>query len=163
DGRLLIVSGPEGKLLVRRPDGSLETYADLSPLSPYSWNELVVDGRGSAYVNSINFDLMGGGEYAPGLVALVTPDGAVRRLADGLAFPNGRAITPDTDTLIVAESYSKALSAYDVAADGSLSNRRVWAQTRDGADGIGLDADGAVWVASRNRCVRLAEGGEELD
>jgi sugar lactone lactonase YvrE len=163
DGRLLIVSGPEGKLLVQEPDAALTTYADLGGLTEHSWNEIVVDGRGNAYVNSINFDFMGGGEFAPGIVALVTPDGSVRQVADGLGFPNGMAITPDDSTLIVAESFAKRLTAFDIRPDGSLSNRRVWADMEDGPDGIGMDADGAIWAASMHRCVRIREGGELLD
>lgn len=162
DGRLLVVSD---KLLLRRdPDGSLATYADLTDLSPYGWNELVVDGRGNAYVNNVNFDFPGGA-FAPGILALVTPDGAVRQVADGVAFPNGMAVTPDNTTLILAESYGKRLTAFAIAADGSLSNRRVWADLGDGyPDGICLDAEGAVWYADvpNQRCVRVREGGEVL-
>jgi sugar lactone lactonase YvrE len=166
DGRLLIVSGREGRLLCRQPDGSLKTYADLRELSGFPWNDIVVDGRGNAYVNNAGFDFPGD-EFAPGTVALITPDGSVREVADGLAFPNGMAVTPDNATLIVAESYASCLSAFEIAADGSLTNRRAWAQLGDGAppDGICIDADGAVWYADvpHKRCVRVAEGGNELD
>lgn len=94
---------------------------------------------------------------------LITPAGSVEQVADGLAFPNGMAVTPDNDTLIVAESYSKTLTAFDIAADSSLSQRRVWAQTGDfGPDGICIDAEGAVWCGSGQRCLRLREGGEIL-
>ena len=165
DGRLLIVSGPEGLLLRREPDGSLVTQADLSGLTPHSWNEIVVDGRGNTYVNSICFDFMGGEEFAPGIIALVSPDGSVRQVADGLAFPNGMVVTPDNSTLILAESHGQILTAIDIGSGGGLSNRRVWADLDGGApDGICLDAEGAVWFGDvpNKRCVRVREGGEQL-
>jgi sugar lactone lactonase YvrE len=166
DGRLLIVSGPEGVILRREPDGSLVTHADLTSLSDRGWNEIVVDGRGSAYVNGGGFDLMSGEPFAPGIVAVLTPDGSARQVADGIAFPNGMAVTPDNSTLIVAESYAKRLSAFDIAADGALSNRRVWADLDEGfPDGICIDAENAVWYADvpNKRCVRVREGGEVLE
>lgn len=165
DGRMLIVSGGEGLLLRQTANGSLETYADLRSLSRFPWNEIVVDGRGNAYLNSIGFDFPDG-EFAPGNLAVVTPDGEVRQVADGLAFPNGMVVTPDNSTLIVAESYGKALTAFDIAADGSLENRRVWAALDgDYPDGIALDAEGAVWyaVVPNQHCVRVREGGEVLE
>jgi sugar lactone lactonase YvrE len=164
DGRLLIVSGPEGVVLRREPDGSLATHADLSRLSDHPWNEIVVDGRGNAYVNNIGFDFPFG-EFAPGTVALLAPDGSVRQVADGVAFPNGMAVTPDNSTLIVAESYVNKLTAFDIAEDGGLSNRRIWADLGDGVpDGLCLDAEGAVWYGDvpNKRCVRVREGGEVL-
>jgi sugar lactone lactonase YvrE len=164
-GRLLVVSGREGLLLRREPDGSLVTHADLSGLSDRGWNEIVVDGRGNAYINGGGFDFLAGEEFAPGIVALVTPDGSARQVADGIAFPNGMVVTPDNSTLIVAESYAKRLTAFDIAADGSLSNRRVWADLDGGfPDGICLDADNAVWYGDvpNKRCVRVREGGEVL-
>ncbi len=100
-------------------------------------------------------------EVRPGTVALVSPDGSARQVADGVAFPNGMVVTPDNSTLIVAESYGKKLTAFDIAADGSLSNRRLWADLGEGTpDGICLDADGAVWYADvpNKRCVRVREG-----
>jgi sugar lactone lactonase YvrE len=126
DGRHLVVSGQEGLLLRREADGSLVTHADLSELSNKPWNEIVVDGRGNIYVNSICFQF-GAEEFRPGILALVTPDGSVRQVADQIAFPNGMVVTPDNSTLIVAESLASRLTAFDIAADGSLSNRRVWA------------------------------------
>lgn len=164
DGRLLIVSGGDGRLLRREPDGTLATYANLAPLARTFWNDLVVDGRGNAYVNNVGFDFPAGA-FAPGIVALVTPDGAARQVAEGLAFPNGMAVTPDNATLIVAESYGERLTGFDIAADGSLSNQRVWASLPGGhPDGICLDAAGAVWYADvpAKRCVRVREGGEVL-
>lgn len=165
DGRLLIVSGREGRLLRREPDGSLVTHADLRGLSAYPWNDIVVDGRGGIYVDNTGFDFPGG-EFSPGTVALVSADGPPRRVADQLAFPNGIAVTPDNSTLIVAESYGSRLTAFELGADGSLTNRRVWAEL-DGAapDGICLDADGAVWYGDvpHKRCVRVREGGAVLE
>jgi sugar lactone lactonase YvrE len=165
DGRLLVVSARDGLLLRREPDGSLVTHGDLSSASdPPAGNELVVDGRGNAYVNGGGFDLMAGEEFAPGVVTVVTPDGSARQVADGMAFPNGMLVTPDS-TLIVGESYARRLTAFDIEADGSLSNRRIWADLEDGVpDGICLDAEGAVWYADvpNQRCVRVREGGEVL-
>jgi sugar lactone lactonase YvrE len=166
DGRLLIVFGPERILLRLGPDGALELHADLRGLSDRGFNELVVDERGYAYVNGAGFDLMGGGEFAPGRVAVVAPDGSAREVADDVAFPNGMAITPDGSTLIVADSYAKALLGFDIDADSGLSNRRTWADLGDGVpDGICIDAEGAVWYADvpNKRCVRVREGGEVLD
>ena len=165
DGRLLVVSAREGLLLRREPDGSLVTHADLNGLSdPPPGNELVVDGRGNAYVNGGGFDLMAGEDFAPGVVALATPDGSARQVADDIAFPNGMLVTPDS-TLIVAETYAHRLTAFDIAADGGLSNRRVWADLHDGfPDGICLDAENAVWYGDvpNRRCVRVREGGDVL-
>jgi sugar lactone lactonase YvrE len=164
DGRLLVVSARDRLLLRREPDGSLVTHADLSGLSDHPWNDIVVDGRGNAYVGNIGFDFPGG-EFAPGTLALVAPDGSVRQVADGVAFPNGMAVTPDNSTLILAESYGSRLTAFDIGADGGLSDRRVWADLGDGVpDGICLDAEGAVWYADvpNSRCVRVREGGEVL-
>jgi sugar lactone lactonase YvrE len=166
DGPLLIVSSRDGLLLRREPDGSLVTHADLSALAEkgHPWNEVVVDGRGNAYINNQGFEFPGG-EFAPGTIALLTPDGSVRQVADGIAFPNGMAVTPDNSTLICAESYGNKLTAFNVAADGSLSGRRVWADLGDGVpDGICLDAENAVWYADvpNKRCVRVREGGEVL-
>lgn len=165
DGRLLIVSASDGLLLCREADGSLVTYADLRGLSDKGWNEIVVDGRGNAYVNGGGLDLMAGEKFAPGIVALVTPDGSARQMADSIAFPNGMAVTPDKSTVIVAESYAKRLTAFDIAADGSLANRRVWADLGDGVpDGVCVDAEVAAWYADvpNKRCVRVREGGEVL-
>lgn len=154
DGRLLVVSGREGVLLRQDADGTLAPHADLRHLSAQPWNEIVVDGRGHTYVNGM-----------AGILALVTNDGAVHQLADGLAFPNGMAVTPDNSTLIVAESHGRKLAAFDIGADGDLSRPRVWADLGNGApDGICVDRDGALWYADvpNKRCVRVCEGGEVL-
>lgn len=152
DGRLLIVAGREGRLVRQEPDGSFVTHAALGD---GVWNEIVVDGRNNIYVN---------GGSASG-IALVGSDNSVRQVADGLAFPNGMAITADNQTLVVAESLGNRLTAFDIGSDGSLSNRRVWASLGDGVpDGICLDADGAAWYADvpNKRCVRVQEGGRIL-
>jgi sugar lactone lactonase YvrE len=166
DGRLLVVSGRDGLLLRREPDGSLVTHADLTGLAQKGppWNEIVVDGRGNAYINNQGFEFPGG-EFAPGTIALLTPEGSARQVADGIAFPNGMAVTPDNQTLIVAESYANKLTAFDIAADGSLSGRRARANLGgDNPDGICIDAEGAVWYADvpHQHCVRVREGGEVL-
>ena len=163
DGRMVVVWGREG-LLRREPDGRLVTHVDLSGIA-HGWNEIVVDGRGNAYINGGGFDLLAGSAFAPGIVALITPDGSARQVADGIAFPNGMAVTADNSTLIVAESYAKRLAAFDIEASGSLANRRVWADLGDGVpDGICIDAKGAVWYGDvpNKRCVRVREGGEVL-
>lgn len=164
DGDMLVVLGLEARLLRGDPDGTLATHADLGGLSGHPWNDIVVDGRGNAYVGCIGFDFPGG-EFAFGTIALVARDGSARQVADGVAFPNGLAVTPDGAALIVAESYGNRLTAFDIAEDGGLSNRRVWAELGDGTpDGICPDAEGAVWYADvpNRRCVRVKEGGEEL-
>ncbi|MEU7879333.1 SMP-30/gluconolactonase/LRE family protein [Microbispora bryophytorum] len=151
DGRALIVSGQEGLVLRQEHDGALVTHADLTKLGKV-FNEIVVDGRGNAYVNGGN-------------LVLVTPDGQATQVAEDLAWGNGMAVTDDGATLIAAESHARRLTAFDIAEDGSLSGRRVWAECGDGVpDGICLDAEGAVWYADvpNQRCVRVREGGEVL-
>jgi len=164
DGRMIVVSGPEARLLRREPDRTLVTHADLSGLAE-GFNEIVVDSRGNAYVNGGSFDFETGAGVESGVVALVRPDGSAQQVADNIAFGNGMAITPDGSTLIVAESWARRLSAFDIAANGGLSNRRIWADTGDGPpDGICMDSEGAVWYADvpNKRCVRVREGGEVL-
>jgi sugar lactone lactonase YvrE len=153
DGRLLVVSGRAAILLRQERDGSLLPHADLRVISNEGWNEIVVDGRGNIYVNG-----------GPGVIALITPDGVVRQVADGIAFPNGMAITADNSTLIIADSHGKMLTAFDIAADGDLRNRRVWANLNGYPDGICIDADGAVWYADvpNKCCARVREGGQIL-
>lgn len=163
DGRLLVVAGQEQRLLRHEADGSLVDHVDLSGL-PGNLNEIVVDGRGTIYVNGGN-DFYPDAGVAPGFIAAITPDGTVRQVADGMAFPNGMAVSDDNSTLIIAESFASKLTAFDIADDGGLSNRRSFAEVL--ADGICLDAEGAVWTPSwRDNgpcCVRVAEGGEVLD
>lgn len=166
DGRLLLVSARDGALLRRESDGTMVTHGDLAAASdPPAGNELVVDGGGNAYVNGGGFDLMAGEDFAPGLITMISPDGSAQVVADDLAFPNGMHLSPDGSTLIVAESYAKQLTAFDVQADGSLADRRIWADLGDGVpDGICMDAENAVWYSDvpNRRCVRVAEGGEVL-
>ena len=167
DDRMLIT----GAELIRvEPDGSRFRHADLSHLSSYGWSEITIDGRGNIYVNTINFDfadfdaVLTSGR-ALGKIALVTPDGNVHEGAGEIAFPNGMVITPDNKTLIIAESFASRLTAFDIAEDGTLSNRRVWADGV-GPDGICLDADGCVWASSgsmTNDCARIREGGQVLE
>jgi len=162
DGRLLIVSSPKGQLLSRESDGSLITYADLGQPG---WNDIVADGRGHVYVNRAGFNPMAGEPFRPGFVHLVAADRTVRQVADDIAFPNGMTVTADNSTLIVADSYRHNLVAFDIDKDGSLSNRRTWADLDDGTpDGICTDVHGAVWYADvpNRRCVRVAEGGKVL-
>jgi sugar lactone lactonase YvrE len=163
DGRMLIVCGRKGHVLVRQPDGALSTHADLSRLSRFPWNDIAVDGRGNAYVGNTGFEFPGG-EFAPGMIALVTPDGAAREVAAEMAFPNGMVVTPDGSTLIVAESYGQKLTAFTIVEDGGLQDRRTWAALDGYPDGICLDAENAVWYADvpNKRCVRVREGGEVL-
>jgi sugar lactone lactonase YvrE len=170
DGTPVVVSGPSKALLAVSPDRSLIPLADLGALSPSGGNDIIVDGRDNSYVNYPNYDPTAGpppaGPTAPGFVALVTPDGQSRIVADDLAFPNGMAVTADNATLIVAESHRNRLAAFSVAPDGSLSDRRIWADLGDGApDGICIDSEGAVWYADvpNMRCVRVAEGGTVLE
>ena len=105
---------------------------------------------------------MAGQPPAPGVIALVTPEGHVRQVATGLDFPNGMAVTADNQTLIVAESYSQQLTAFTIGADGDLTNHRVWAKVDGYPDGISLDAEGAVWCAAMTGCLRITEGREVL-
>jgi sugar lactone lactonase YvrE len=163
DGRML-VSG-EGLNRVE-PDGSMVPHADLSGVGVDDFNEIVVDGRGNVYVNG-GCDFDPGEGNAPGIIALVTPDGSARRVADGIAFPNGMAVTPDNSTLVIAESFAARLTAFDIADDGSLSNRRVWADGV-GPDGICIDAEATVWTGvghagPQELIGRVRDGGEVLD
>jgi len=162
DSRLVIVSSRQGQLLRLEPDGSLVTHANLGRPG---WNDIVADGRGNVYVNGAGFNPMAGEEFRPGSVSLVAPDGSVRQVADDIAFPNGMAVTGDNSTLVVADSYRHHLVAFDIAADGGLSNRRIWADLGEGTpDGICADAEDAIWYADvpGRRCVRVAQGGTVL-
>jgi sugar lactone lactonase YvrE len=167
DGRMLI-TGDE--LMRLEPDGTRVRHADLSAISEYGWSELTVDGRGNVYVNTIGFDfadfgtVMNSGQ-APGKIALVTPSGQVKQVADEIAFSNGMVITPDNRTLIVSESFAQRLTAFDIADDGTLFHRRVWADGV-GPDGICLDAEGCIWASSAvgvNDSARIREGGQILE
>lgn len=148
DGRLLVVSMTDRRLL--RLDGdTLSEVADLSKLANHHCNDMVTDVEGRSYVGNFGFDLQAGESPRTTGLVLVTPEGDARIVAEDLSFPNGSVITPDGRTLVVGESWAGRLSAFDIAEDGSLSGRRVWAQL-EGAipDGCCLDAEGAIWVAS---------------
>ena len=166
DGRLLIVDSAGKQLLRREPDGTLAQHADFHGLSGLDafGNDIVVDGRSAIYVNDIGFKFPGG-EFQPGVIVLVAPNGAVRKVAEDLAFPNGMAVTPNNETLIVAESYACRLTAFDISPEGDLSRRRLWAAVNDHPDGVCLDSEGCAWYADvgYKRCVRVREGGEILD
>jgi sugar lactone lactonase YvrE len=153
DGRLLVTGD---KLRREEPDGSMVTHAEQGG------NEIVVDRRGNIYINGADFDFAGGEAPKPGYIKLITPDGQLRQVADDIQFPNGMVITPDNRTLVISESFTGRLTAFDIGSDGDLSNRRVFADGL-GPDGICLDAEGAVWV-STGECsiVRVAAGGEVL-
>jgi len=180
DGRLLIVSMTERKVVRREPDGSIVDHADLSGIATFWCNDMLVDPQGRAYVGHFGFDLdaylaehgEAGVLAQPGPpsahVILVHPDGAFEVAAADMRFPNGTVLTPDGRTLIVAETLALRLTAFDVADDGRLSNRRVWADLSSQLvppDGICLDAEGAVWAANAlgPTCVRVVEGGEITD
>ena len=161
DGRLLIVS-MQNRLLLRLDRDGLTTVADLSSLAVGSPNDMVVDTHGRAYIGHFGYDLFGGEEPKPASLLLVTPDGQVREVADGLEFPNGTVISPDGKTLIVAETFGRRLTAFSIADDGGLSERRVFAQfDEETPDGICLDARGGVWVSSfeSGEFVRVEDGG----
>jgi sugar lactone lactonase YvrE len=164
DGRLMIVTGT--RLLRQEADGSLTLFADLSGLAK-GWNEIVVDARGNIYVNGSDYVFAPGEPFVPGIVALVTPDGTVRQVADDVHFPNGMVVTPDNKTLIVTESMRARLTAFDIAADGTLLNRRVWAELGQGGDGMCLDSEGCVWTPAfkdgRPGCNRVRDGGEVVE
>jgi sugar lactone lactonase YvrE len=180
DGRLLIVSMRDAKLLVRDASGALSVHADLGPYVGGHPNDMVVDAQGRAYIGNFGFDLMAGGSVATASLIRVDPDGSVTVVAGDLLFPNGSVITPE-GVLVVAETFGSRLSAFDIAADGSLSNRRAFAawgdaptttvlgealgQLQVGPDGICLDAEGCIWVADalKGRAIRVREGGEIVD
>jgi len=162
DGRLLVVSMIDRRLL-RLENGELLEHADLSGLASFHCNDMVVDAEGRAYVGNFGFDLIAREEPKPAEIVLVTPGGEARVVASDLRFPNGTVITPDGGTLIVGESFGARLTAFDIESDGELANRRVWAQLEGAVpDGICLDAEGAIWLASpvSAEVLRVREGGE---
>jgi sugar lactone lactonase YvrE len=181
DGSLLVVSMRDRRVLRRWPDGAITVHADAAEYCGGHLNDMVVDGRGRAYVGNFGFDLMAGADPAPAALLCVAADGTVTIAAEDLLFPNGSVITPDGRTLIVAETAGSRLTAFSVLADGALTDRRVWAQVspppplttfaetlaslRFAPDGCTLDAAGHVWAADEvsRRCVRIAPGGEVVD
>jgi sugar lactone lactonase YvrE len=161
DGRMLIVSMTDRKLLRLDPDG-LKTHADLDTLASFYCNDMVVDGKGRAYVGNFGYDLLSGEPQKPAELILVNPDGSARVAADGFDFPNGTVISPDGKTLVVGESMGHRLTAFNIQSDGSLSNRRPFADLGEAVpDGIALDAEGAIWVASpmSKELLRVRDGG----
>ncbi|MBO6718480.1 MAG: SMP-30/gluconolactonase/LRE family protein [Rhizobiaceae bacterium] len=161
-GDMLVVSMETHEVLRRTREG-LERHADLSAYHKAQSNEMVVLPDGGAYVGNIGFDFDNGEDPAPTLLLLVEPDGTVRQVADDLLCPNGTVVSPDRRTLVIAESLAHRLTAFDVTSDGSLSNRRVFADIPGHVpDGICLDAEGQVWAASpfTNSVIRVREGGE---
>lgn len=180
DGRLLVVSMRDGRLLRREADGTLVTHADLSAHVGGYPNDMVVDAHGRAYVGNFGFDLMGGAPVEAATLLRVDPDGSVTAVAQDMWFANGSVITDD-GVLIVDETFGNRVSAFDIADDGALTNRRTWAQfaelptDRDlhaalgqlvvAPDGCCLDAEGALWIADAvgARLLRVREGGEVVD
>jgi sugar lactone lactonase YvrE len=165
DGRLLVVS-MEDRRVLRLENGVLVQHADLSQLASFHCNDMVTDARGRSYVGNFGFDLHAQAPQREAELVLVEADGRARVAADRLRFPNGTVITPDGRTLIVGESAGACLTAFDVAEDGSLSGRRLWAKLEGAVpDGICLDAEGAIWVASPlgNALLRVLEGGRVTD
>ncbi|MEM7403776.1 MAG: SMP-30/gluconolactonase/LRE family protein [Pseudomonadota bacterium] len=162
DGRLLVVSMLDRRVLRQEPDGTLVEHADLSAVATWHCNDMVVDGTGRAYVGNFGFDTHGEAEPRGADLSCVLPDGQVSVAARDLQFPNGTVVTPDGQTLVIGETRGRCLTAFDIAPDGTLSGRREWADLgRHFPDGIALDAEGAIWVADpRNNCViRVHEGG----
>ena len=180
DGRLLIVSMKDRKLLRREPDGTLVTHADLSSAATGHTNDMAVDAAGRVYVGNFGFDLMSGSPLATAALHRVDPDGTVTEVADDLWFPNGTVITPG-NTLIVNETFGNRSTAFDLTDDGQLTNRRVWAefaplpadramdklftQLKVAGDGCCLDSEGALWIADADnaRLLRVTEGGTITD
>ena len=161
-GDLLIVSMIDRRVMRMGTDGALTPHADLSTVAPRRTNDMVVDRKGRAYVGNFGFDYDRDEPVAATSLALVRPDGSVSLVADGLLFPNGMVITPDDRTLVVAETWAMRLTAFDIKPDGSLANRRFWAQLPDrvSPDGICLDAEGAIWGRlSERQCMSARPGG----
>jgi sugar lactone lactonase YvrE len=162
DGRLLVVSMNDRQLLRREPNGALVTHADLRPFADHPCNDMVVDGQGRAFVGNFGFDFEHEKEPRTTCLVRVDPDGRATVAATEMRFPNGSVITPDGRTLIVGESFGGCLTAFTIGRDGALSERREWAKLeRAVPDGICLDAENAVWVASpmSNEVLRVREGG----
>ena len=161
DGRLLVVSMRDRRLLRVEPDGRLAVHADLSKLVDHWCNDMVVDDSGRAYVGNFGFDMLAGEKQKPTCLVAVEPDGSARVVADGLVFPNGAAITRDRRRLVVAETWANRLTVFDLRADGSLSPGRLFADVGGTADGIAIDAEDAVWAAcfQEREFRRVHEGG----
>lgn len=162
DGRMLVVSMTDRRLM-RLEGGTLKLHADLSKLASFDCNDMVVDAKGRAYVGNFGYDLHTNAPQKPAELVMVTPDGKASVVANDLQFPNGTVISADGKTLIVGESMGRRLTAFDIKPDGSLANRRLWAEIAPALpDGIALDAEGAIWVSSpfTNETIRVLEGGK---
>jgi sugar lactone lactonase YvrE len=165
DGALLVVSMRDRQLVRVEADGTLTQGADCSNVAEHEINDMVVDAYGHAFISQFGFDFHAGAPYATAPLIRVDPDGSVIEGDEALRMANGMAITADGGTLIVAESTGKDLVGFDLAADGSLSRRRIWAELPDFPDGICIDRDDGVWIASPvgDRFVRVVEGGDVTD
>ena len=181
DGSLLVVSMRDRRILRRAPDGTVSEHADVAEYCTGHLNDMVVSAGGHAYAGNFGFDLMAGGDPATATLIHVTPDGTASVAADEMRFPNGSVITPDGSTLIVGETAGACYTAFTIQDDGSLTDRRIWAQVaeappittleetlgklRFGPDGCALDAEGHIWAADEinARCARVAPGGEIVD
>jgi sugar lactone lactonase YvrE len=181
DGRMLVVSQLDRRILRREADGSLATHADLSDVVAAQLNDMIVDAGGRAWVGNFGFDLMGGEPMTPTAVYRVDPDGSIHLAASDLWFPNGSVVTPDGRTLLVDETFGNRVTAFDIADDGGLGRRRTWAsfgalpsqtdlekalgELSVAPDGNALDAEGCLWIADAlgGRAIRVREGGEILD
>jgi sugar lactone lactonase YvrE len=176
DGSMLIVSMTKRQVLRRTADGAIRVHADLNNIAGFHCNDMVVDSVGRAYVGNFGFDLDAEittrgaqaviADHATAKLACIAPDGATRVAATEMHFPNGSVIAPDGKTLIVGETLGSVLTAFDISADGALTNRRIWASTTPRVpDGITLDANGNIWIANpiAPECVLIAQGGEVLE
>jgi sugar lactone lactonase YvrE len=176
DGAMLVVSMTKRQVLRVGKDGAIAVHADLSSVAGFHCNDMVVDASGRAYVGNFGFDLDAAieargvedvlADHPAAKLACVAPDGAVSVAATDMHFPNGPVITPDGKTLIIGETLSSCLTAFDIGVDGTLSNRRLWAPLQPRVpDGIALNADGAIWIANpiAPECVLVAEGGKVLE
>jgi sugar lactone lactonase YvrE len=167
DGRMLVVSMDDRRVLRLEGGGGVVEHADLSSFSPFQINDMVVDARGFAFVGQMGYDLHGSGGAGarPSALLRVDPDGSAHEAAPEMQVANGMAVANDDRTLLVAESAGKDLVAFDVADDGTLSNRRVWAELPDYPDGMCIDSEDGVWFACPvgDRFIRVVEGGEVTD
>ena len=165
DGRLLVVSMKKRQLLVLEQD-QLHVFADLSALASFHCNDLLVDQQGRSYVGNFGYDLHGGAAISNAEIILVTAEGQPRIVATDVIFPNGMAMTSDQQTLLVAETFAARISSFEIHPDGSLGERKLWADL-DGAypDGICLDQDNAIWAACPNteEVTRVEKGGKITD
>ena len=166
DGTFLVVFMTSRRVMCDRGDGRLVEYADLSAIATHHCNDMIVDRHGNAYVGNFGFDLEALASFAPADLAIVRPDGSVAVAAPHMAFPNGAVITPDDTTLIVGQSFGGDYIAFSLHDDGTLTDRRQWAEVPGSApDGCTLDAAGGIWFSDAlgSQVVRVEEGGEVTD